>query len=98
VAGRQLIGTPLGFSFLEQGGVTAASIDRIEIAEQDVVGANVLAVQGRCFLAAGVPRATAALRRRGLTVTEVDLHDFTLADGGPACLVAPVFTPANQEQ
>jgi dimethylargininase len=98
VGGRQLIGTPLGFSFLDAGGVTGASINRIEIAEQDVVGANVLAVQGRCFLAAGVPAAAAALRQRGLAVTEVDLDDFTLADGGPTCLVAPVFTPANQEQ
>ena len=59
------------------------------LADDDVVAANVLPLGGRVFLAAGNPQATAALRSAGEQAVELDLDEFTKADGGPTCLVVP---------
>jgi dimethylargininase len=89
-----LIGTAGGFASLDAGGPDAAprgEIERIVLPDDDVVAANVLPLKGHVFLAAGNPRATAALRRAGEQVVELDLDEFTKADGGPTCLVCHVF-------
>ena len=90
---RRLIGTRAGFASLDAAGEEVApqgEIERLVIPDEEIVAANVLAIAGRCFVNRGYPRAVAALHRAGETVVEVDLDEFTRADGGPTCLVAPV--------
>jgi dimethylargininase len=89
-----LIGTAGGFASIDAGGPDAAprgEVERIVLADDDVVAANVLPLGGRVVLAAGTPRAAAALRDAGEQVVELDLGEFTKADGGPTCLVCHVF-------
>lgn len=89
-----LIGIAGGFASLEAGGpdvAPRAQIERIVLDDDDVVAANVLPLGGRVFLPAGHPRAVAALRRAGERVVELELSEFTRADGGPTCLVSHVF-------
>jgi dimethylargininase len=89
-----LIGTAGGFVSLEAGGPEVAPRDqvgRITLSDEEVVAANVLPLAGRVFVAAGNPGAVAALRDAGEHVVELDLSEFTKADGGPTCLVSHVF-------
>jgi dimethylargininase len=89
---RRLIGTASGLESLDAAGPEVApdDVERLVIPEDEVAGANVLAVGGRCFIARGHPGAVEALRRVGESVVEVELDEFPRADGGPTCLVAPV--------
>lgn len=87
---NRLIGTPAGYRSLEAGGV-ADGVERLLIDDADEPAANVLAVGGRCFVAAGYPKAVAIMRAAGETVVEVELGEFLRADGGPTCLVAPIY-------
>jgi dimethylargininase len=90
---RRLIGTRAGFQSLDAAGADVApegEIERLVIRDEEIVAANVLAIAGRCFVNSGYPGAVAAMYRAGETVVEVDLDEFTRADGGPTCLVAPV--------
>ena len=89
----RLIGTPSGFRSLDAASGEAApgTIERLMIDEADIVAANVLAAGGRCFVVRGFPRAVAAMEQAGESVVEVDLGEFVRADGGPTCLVAPIF-------
>ncbi|MGD0997894.1 MAG: arginine deiminase family protein [Thermoleophilia bacterium] len=89
-----LIGIAGGFASLEAGGpdvAPPAQVGRIVLPDDDVVAANVLPLAGRVFLPAGHPRAVAALGDAGEDVVELDLSEFTKADGGPTCLVSHVF-------
>ena len=83
----RLIGTAAGFRSLDAAGA-AEGVERLLLDDADVPAANVLAAGGRCFMAAGFPRAAATLREAGEDVVEVNLDEFTKADGGPTCLVA----------
>lgn len=87
---HRLIGTRSGFRSLEASGV-ADGIEQLVIADAEVAAANVLAAGGRCFVAAGYPGAVAIMRAAGETVIEVELDEFLRADGGPTCLVAPIY-------
>jgi dimethylargininase len=89
----RLIGTPSGFRSLDGAGADAvpAGVERLVIDEADVVAANVLAAGGSCFVMRGFPRAVTVMERAGESVVEVDLEEFVRADGGPTCLVAPIF-------
>lgn len=89
----RLVGTPSGFRSLDAAGAEAvpAAVERLVLDEADVVAANVLAAGGRCFVVRGFPRAVAVMERAGESVVEVDLSEFVRADGGPTCLVAPIF-------
>src|SRR5439155_21314863 len=90
---RRLVGTGSGFASLDAGGPGAApahEVERVLVPEDQVAGANVLALGGRCFVAAGHPAATGALTGAGEDVVETELDQFTRADGGPTCLVALV--------
>lgn len=88
----RLIGTAAGFVSLDAAGPEAApeAVKRLVIPDDEVAGANVLAVGARCFIARGFPGAVEALRGVGESVVEVELDEFLRADGGPTCLVAPV--------
>ena len=90
----RLIGTASGFASLDDAGADVApagEVERLLLPDDELVGANVLAVGGRCFVPAGNPRAVALMRAAGETVVELDLSEFTLADGGPTCLVSHVW-------
>jgi dimethylargininase len=87
----RLIGTPSGFRSLDAAGAVPANVERLVIEETDMAAANVLAIGGRCLVARGFPLAVAVMRRAGESVVEVDLDEFLRADGGPTCLVAPIY-------
>jgi dimethylargininase len=85
-----LIGTAAGFASLDAAGPDAApesQIRRLLLPDEELGGANVLSLAGHAFLASGFPTASRLLREDGLTVHELDLSEFALADGGPTCLV-----------
>jgi dimethylargininase len=85
-----LIGTAAGFASLDAAGpeaAPAAEFRRLVLPDDELMGANVLALAGHVFLGAGNPRAVGLLRQTGLIVDELDLGEFGLADGGPTCLV-----------
>jgi dimethylargininase len=92
IGARRLIGTASGFASLDAAGrqVAPDDVERLVIPDDQVAGANVLAIGGRCFIARGSPGAVEALRNAGESVVEVELDEFLRADGGPTCLVAPV--------
>ena len=90
---RRLVGTAAGFASLDAAGPDVApgsEIERILVPDGEPGGANVLALGGRCIIAAGNRLTAAALRAAGESVVEVDLEEFARADGGPTCLVAIV--------
>jgi dimethylargininase len=90
----RLIGTSAGFASLDDAGAEvapAAEIERLLVPDDEIVGANVLAAGGCCFVPAGNPVAAALMRAAGETVVELDLSQFTFADGGPTCLVTHVW-------
>jgi dimethylargininase len=85
-----LIGTAAGFASLDAAGPDAAptgELRRLLLPDDELPGANVLALGGHAFLASGNPTAARLLREAGLAVHELDLSEFALADGGPTCLV-----------
>ena len=90
---RRLIGTRAGFASLDAAGadvVPQGEIERLVIPDEEIVAANVLAIAGKCFVNRGYPRAVEAMGSVGESVVEVELDEFTRADGGPTCLVAPI--------
>jgi hypothetical protein len=90
VAPDTLIGTAAGFTSLDAADPDAApprEVRRLLLADDELPGANVLALGGHAFLASGNPTAARLLREIGLAVHELDLDEFGLADGGPTCLV-----------
>jgi dimethylargininase len=89
----RLIGTSAGFASLDAAHPSPAAppeVERIFLPDEEVAGANVLALGGRVFVAAGNPCASELLGAAGESVVEVSIDEFTRADGGPTCLVAPV--------
>ena len=89
----RLIGTATGFASLDgasRDAAPAGEVERLTVPDAELPGANVLALGGRCFIAAGHPTATRLLRDAGETVVELELGEFVRADGGPTCLVAVV--------
>jgi dimethylargininase len=85
-----LIGTAAGFASLDAAGPDAAptgEVRRLLLPDDELPGANVLALGGHAFLGSGNPTAARLLRETGLAVHELQLDEFALADGGPTCLV-----------
>ena len=85
-----LIGTAAGFASLDAAGPDAApagEFRRLLLPDEELPGANVLAIGGHVFLGSGNPTAARLLRETGLAVDELELDEFALADGGPTCLV-----------
>ena len=88
----RLIGTSAGFASLDRspGTAPAGIVERLAVPDAEPGAANVLALGGRVFMAAGNPRTASILRAAGATVVELELDEFARADGGPTCLVAIV--------
>jgi dimethylargininase len=87
---KTLIGTAAGFASLDAAGPDAApagEIRRLLLPDDELRGANVLALGGHMFLGSGNPTAARLLRETGMPVHELELDQFALADGGPTCLV-----------
>ena len=85
-----LIGTASGFASLDAAGPDAApagEVRRLPLPDDKSLGANVLALGGHAFLGSRNPTAARLLREAGLSVHELELDEFALADGGPTCLV-----------
>jgi len=85
-----LIGTAAGLASIDAAGQDAAplgEIRRLLLPDDELPGANVLALGGHAFLASGNRTAARLLRGTGLLVHELELDEFALADGGPTCLV-----------
>jgi dimethylargininase len=85
-----LIGTAAGFASLDAAGPDAApagEIRRLMLPDDELLGANVLALGGHAFLDSRNPTAARLLREIGMPVHELELDEFALADGGPTCLV-----------
>jgi dimethylargininase len=90
VDANTLIGTAAGFASLDAAGPDAAptaDLRRLLLPDDELPGANVLALGGHIFLDSGNPTAVRLLRETGLAVHELQLDEFALADGGPTCLV-----------
>lgn len=74
--------------------------DLIEIPEEEVNGcpSNFLVLEpGRLIMPAGNPTVTGELRKRGVTVIELDLSEFTNAGGGPTCMTMPLVRDEEKE-
>lgn len=74
--------------------------DLIEIPEEEVNGcpSNFLALEpGKLVMPSGNPCVTTELRKRGITVIEVDLSEFTNAGGGPTCMTVPLVRDEERE-
>jgi dimethylargininase len=87
---KTLIGTAAGFASLDAAGTDAApagEIRRLLLPDDELLGANVLALGGHAFLDSRNPTAARLLREIGMPVHELQLDEFALADGGPTCLV-----------
>jgi dimethylargininase len=85
-----LIGAAAGFASLDAAGpeaVPPGEVRRLLLPDEELPGANVLAIGGHAFLASGNPISARLLRETGLAVHELELDEFALADGGPTCLV-----------
>ena len=90
VARDTFIGTAAGFASLDAAGPDAAppgELRRLSLPDEELLGANVLAIGGHVFLGSGNPTAARLLRETELVVHELELDEFALADGGPTCLV-----------
>jgi dimethylargininase len=90
VGSNTLIGAAAGFASLDAAGADAApagEVRRLLLPDDELMGANVLALGGHAFLDLRSPTAARLLRETGLPVHELDLDEFALADGGPTCLV-----------
>ena len=69
-------------------------VDIIEVSEEELhlCAPNLLPLSPNKVLVPGVGMAmTHELRKRGLTVIEVDLSEFAKAGGGPTCLTLPLI-------
>ncbi|HEX7490522.1 MAG TPA: hypothetical protein VF337_02335, partial [Candidatus Limnocylindrales bacterium] len=87
---KTLIGTAAGFASLDAAGPDAAPADEIRrllLPDDELSGANVLALGGHAFLDSRNPTAAWLLHGIGMPVHELELDEFALADGGPTCLV-----------
>ncbi len=83
----------VGYEFIDYL-LHTKGFDLIEIPEEEVNGcpANFLVLEpGKLIIPAGNPYVTAELRKRGITVIEVDLSEFSNAGGGPTCMTIPLI-------
>ena len=88
----RLLGTSAGFASLDRSPASAPTglVERLIVPDEEAGAANVLALGGRVFMAAGHPRTASTLQAAGDRVVELELDEFARADGGPTCLVAIV--------
>jgi len=76
-------------AYLQQKGF---NLIEIPPEEHRNLATNILSIEpGRVIIPAGNPRTTAALRKEGVDVIEVDLSEFAKAGSGPRCLTLPLI-------
>ncbi len=83
----------VGYEFIDYL-LHTKGFDLIEIPEEEVNGcpSNFLVLEpGKLVMPAGNPCVTEELRKRGITVIEVELDEFTNAGGGPTCMTVPLI-------
>jgi dimethylargininase len=61
-------------------------LERVPAPEEEVIGCNFVSIEGDVLMAAEYGGVRTLLEDRGFRVHEVDLSEFTKADGGPTCL------------
>lgn len=61
-------------------------LDRVAAPEEEATGCNFVIVGDDVLMAAGYEEVRSLLQARDFRVHEVDLSEFTKADGGPTCL------------
>lgn len=89
----------VGYEFIDYL-LHTKGFDLIEIPAAEVNGcpSNFLAIEpGKVLMPAGNPIVTAELRKRGVTVIEVELGEFTKAGGGPTCMTMPLIRDEEKE-
>jgi dimethylargininase len=60
--------------------------DLLPVCEEESYGANCVRVNERVLVAAGFPKLTAEMRRRGFDPLVLDMSEFRKMDGGLSCL------------
>jgi dimethylargininase len=63
-----------------------ADLERVAIPDEEATGCNFVVLDHDVVMAAGYPTVRRALEDRGFRAHEVELSEFTKADGGPTCL------------
>jgi dimethylargininase len=63
-----------------------AAYDLLRVAEEESYGANCVRVNDRVLVAAGFPKLTEELMRRGFDPLVLDMSEFRKMDGGLSCL------------
>ena len=63
-----------------------ADAERLPVADDEPLGANVVRAGDRLIYAAGSPKTAERLRDRGFTVVEVDLSELQKAEAGGTCM------------
>lgn len=89
----------VGYDFIDYL-LHTKGFDLIEIPEEEVNGcpSNFLVLEpGKLIMPAGNPCVTEELRKRGITVIEVDLSEFTKGGGGPTCMTVPLVRDEEKE-
>lgn len=81
VAGTAVVGSE---SLIDQPAFDG--LERVAAPEEEVVGCNFVTVEHDVLVAAGYEQIRKLLEDRGFRAHEVDLSEFTKADGGPTCL------------
>jgi dimethylargininase len=75
-----LIGVPEALAMFEP------PVRGVPVTPDEHPAASVLTIGRQVIMAAGCPNAAAQVRELGYQVHEIDLSEFTKADGGPTCL------------
>lgn len=75
-----LIGVPQALALFQP------ALRGVPVAADERPAASVLAIGRQVVMAAGCTKAAAQVRQLGYQVHELDLSEFTKADGGPTCL------------
>jgi dimethylargininase len=75
-----LIGVPAALAMFEP------PVRCVPVTPDEHPAASVLTIGGHVIMAAGCPQAAIQVRELGYQVHEIDLSEFTKADGGPTCL------------
>jgi dimethylargininase len=81
VAGDSVVGSA---ALIDQAAFDG--LERVEVPDEEAGGCNFLAIEDDIVMASGHERVRKLLEDRGFRVHEVDLSEFTKADGGPTCL------------
>lgn len=81
VAGNTVVGSE---TLIDQAAFDG--LDRVAAPEEEAAGCNFVTVGDDVLMAAGYGKVRSLVEAAGFRIHEVDLSEFTKADGGPTCL------------